>query len=131
MVLGAIMDRRMTKKRSRHRALESGITMVDSADAYGKVTMRRSSGARFAGGAEEAFVCTKFGIVFDPAEPGSTLQTRCGFSLRINGRPDYAKKALEASLERLGIDVIDLWYLHFPDPVTPIAETVGAMCELV
>jgi aryl-alcohol dehydrogenase-like predicted oxidoreductase len=111
------------------RALESGMTMIDSADAYGNGHNETLVGRAIRGRREQAFVCTKFGIVFDPAEAGSTLQTGWGFSLRISGRPDYAKKALEASLKRLGVDVIDLWYLHYPDPGTPIEETVGAMSE--
>ena len=114
-----------------HRALESGMTMIDSADAYGDGHNETLVGRAIRGRREQAFVCTKFGIVFDPVEAGSTLQTGWGFSLRINGRPDYAKKALEASLTRLGVDVIDLWYLHYPDPTTPIEETVGAMSEVV
>jgi aryl-alcohol dehydrogenase-like predicted oxidoreductase len=114
-----------------HCALESGMTMIDSADAYGNGHNESLVGRAIRDRREQAFVCTKFGIVFDPAESGSDLQTGWGFSLRINGRPDYARKALEASLERLGVDVIDLWYLHYPDPATPIEETIGAMSELV
>jgi aryl-alcohol dehydrogenase-like predicted oxidoreductase len=112
-------------------ALESGMTMIDSADAYGDGHNESLVGRAVRDRREQAFVCTKFGIVFDPAESSSDLQTGWGFSLRINGRPDYARKALEASLERLGVDVIDLWYLHYPDPATPIEETIGAMSELV
>jgi aryl-alcohol dehydrogenase-like predicted oxidoreductase len=107
------------------RALGSGMTMIDSADAYGDDHNETLVGRAIHGRREQAFVCTKFGIVFDPAEVGSTLQTGWGFSLRTSGRPSYAKKALDGSLERLGVDVIDLWYLHYPDPATPIEETVG------
>ena len=114
-----------------HRALESGMTMIDSADAYGNGHNETLVGRAIRGRREQAFVCTKFGIVFDPAEAGSTLQTGWGFSLRINGRSEYAKKAVEGSLERLGVDVVDLWYLHYPDPTIPIEETVGVMSELV
>ncbi|HZW35540.1 MAG: aldo/keto reductase, partial [Deltaproteobacteria bacterium] len=79
----------------------------------------------------QAFIATKFGIVFDEKEAGTELPTGWGFSLKINGKPDYARKALVASLKRLGIDVIDLWYAHYPDPGTPIEETVAAMAEEV
>jgi aryl-alcohol dehydrogenase-like predicted oxidoreductase len=113
------------------RALESGMTMIDSADAYGNGHNESLVGRAIRGRREQAFVCTKFGIAFDPADGGSDVQTGWGFSLRINGRPAYAKKALAASLDRLGVDVIDLWYLHYPDPATPIEDTVGAMFELV
>ncbi len=109
------------------RALDVGMTMLDSADAYGNGHNERLVARALEGRRENAFVATKFGIVFEEAEPATDLPTGWGFSLRINGRPDYARKALEASLERLGVDVIDLWYLHYPDPATPIEETVGAM----
>lgn len=110
-----------------HRALDVGMTMLDSADAYGNGHNERLIARALEGLREDAFVATKFGIVFEEAEPATELPTGWGFSLRVNGRPDYARKALEASLGRLGVDVIDLWYLHYPDPATPIEETVGAM----
>jgi aryl-alcohol dehydrogenase-like predicted oxidoreductase len=113
------------------RALDRGMTMIDSADAYGNGHNESLVGRAIRGRREQAFVCTKFGIVFDPADGGSDLPTGWGFSLKINGRPAYVRKALTASLERLGLDVIDLWYLHYPDPATPIEETVGAMSEAV
>ncbi len=59
------------------------------------------------------------------------MPTGWGFSLKINGRPDYASRALDASLSRLGVDALDLWYLHYPDPATPIEDTVGAMASAV
>jgi aryl-alcohol dehydrogenase-like predicted oxidoreductase len=113
-----------------HRALEAGMTMLDSADAYGNGHNEILVG-RAATGRTDAFLATKFGIVFDPSESGTDLPTSWGFSLKINGRPDYARRALDASLSRLGVDVIDLWYLHYPDPATPIEETVGAMAAAV
>lgn len=113
-----------------HRALDAGMTMLDSADAYGNGHNERLVG-RAARGRKDAFVATKFGIVFDPAEAGTDLPTGWGFSLKINGRPDYAVRALDGSLSRLGVDAIDLWYLHYPDPATPIEETVGAMASAV
>jgi aryl-alcohol dehydrogenase-like predicted oxidoreductase len=113
-----------------HRALDAGMTMLDSADAYGNGHNERLVG-RAARGRADAFIASKFGIVFDPAEPGTELPTGWGFSLKINGRPDYARRALDASLGRLGVDTLDLWYLHYPDPATPIEDTVGAMAAAV
>lgn len=108
-------------------ALDAGMTMLDTADAYGNGHNESLVGRAVAGRRSEAFVATKFGIAFDPAEPATDLPTGWGFSLRINGRPDYAHRALEASLKRLRVDHVDLWYLHYPDPSVPIEETVGAM----
>lgn len=112
-------------------ALERGLTMIDSADAYGNGHNESLVGRAIRDRRQEAFVCTKFGIVLDPTDTGSDVPTGWGFSLKINGRPAYAKKALTESLDRLGLEVIDLWYLHYPDPATPIEDTVGAMSELV
>jgi aryl-alcohol dehydrogenase-like predicted oxidoreductase len=113
------------------RALDAGLTMIDSADAYGNGHNERLVGRAIAGRRNDAFVATKFGIVFDDAETGTELPTGWGFSLRINGQPAYVRKALDGSLQRLGVDAIDLWYAHYPDPATPIEETVGAMAEAV
>jgi aryl-alcohol dehydrogenase-like predicted oxidoreductase len=113
-----------------HRALDVGMTMIDSADAYGNGHNEHLVG-RAVKGRTDAFLATKFGIVFEPTEAGTELPTGWGFSLKINGRPDYARRALDASLSRLGVEVVDLWYLHYPDPATPIEETVGAMADVV
>ena len=112
-----------------HRALDAGMDMLDSADAYGNGHNEELIGRAIADRRERSFVCTKFGIVFDENEPATQVPTGWGFSLPINGRPAYVRKALDASLGRLGTDVIDLWYAHYPDPSTPIEETVGAMAE--
>lgn len=114
-----------------HRALDVGITMIDTADAYGNGHNETLIGRAIAGRREQAFVASKFGIVFDENESGTDLPTGWGFSLRINGKPSYARKALDASLERLAVDHLDLWYAHYADPATPIEETVGAMAEAV
>ena len=115
-------------KTIRH-ALDAGLDLLDSADAYGNGHNEELLGRAIADRREHAFVCTKFGIVFDEKEAATQLETGWGFALRINGKPTYVRKALDASLKRLGIDVIDLWYAHYPDPSTPIEETVGAMAE--
>jgi aryl-alcohol dehydrogenase-like predicted oxidoreductase len=113
------------------RALDVGMNMIDTADAYGNGHNESLVGRAVAGMRQQVFVATKFGIVFDESETGTELPTGWGFSLKINGRPSYVRKALGSSLKRLGVDVIDLWYAHYADPATPIEETVGAMAEAV
>jgi len=113
------------------RALDSGLTMIDSADAYGAGHNELLVGRAVRGRRDHAFLATKFGIVFDEKETGTDLPTGWGFSLKINGKPDYARKCLDASLKRLNVDAVDLWYLHYPDPGTPIEDTAGAMAEAV
>jgi aryl-alcohol dehydrogenase-like predicted oxidoreductase len=105
-----------------HRAIELGVTFLDTADMYGPHTNESLLGRALKGKRDQVFLATKFGIVFDPANPG-----RRG----INGRPDYVRQAVEASLKRLKIEAIDLYYQHRVDPATPIEETVGALAELV
>ena len=118
-------------KQTIQHALDVGMTMIDTADAYGNGHNESLLGEAVQDTRNRAFLCTKFGIVFDENETGSDVPTGWGFSLNINGTPEYAAKCLENSLRRLNVDVIDLWYLHFPDPNTPIEETVGAMSEAV
>jgi aryl-alcohol dehydrogenase-like predicted oxidoreductase len=105
-----------------HRALELGITLLDTADVYGPHTNEELVGRAIAGRRDEVVLATKFGIVRDPADR---------MARAINGRPDYVKRSCEASLSRLAVDHIDLYYQHRVDPETPIEETVGAMGELV
>jgi aryl-alcohol dehydrogenase-like predicted oxidoreductase len=105
-----------------HRALELGITLLDTADVYGPHTNEELVGRAIKGKRDQVILATKFGIVRDPSNP----QIR-----GVNGKPDYVKKACEASLQRLGVDYIDLYYQHRVDPDTPIEETVSAMAELV
>ena len=111
-------------------AIDKGM-MIDSADAYGNGHNERLLALALARSSQKAFVATKFGIVFDDSEIGTEFETGWGFSLRINGTPEYARKALDGSLERLGIDTIDLWYVHYPDPDVAIEDTVGAMARAV
>jgi aryl-alcohol dehydrogenase-like predicted oxidoreductase len=105
-----------------HRALELGVTLLDTSDIYGPHTNEQLVGRAIAGRRDQVVLATKFGILRDPADP-----TRRG----VDGSPDYVKRACEASLQRLGIDHVDLYYQHRVDPKTPIEETVGAMSELV
>jgi aryl-alcohol dehydrogenase-like predicted oxidoreductase len=103
-----------------HRALDLGITFLDTADMYGLGANERLVGRAIADRRDEVVLATKFGIVRDA--PGGRA---------ISGRPDYVTAACDASLERLGVDHIDLYYQHRVDPEVPIEETVGAMAALV
>jgi aryl-alcohol dehydrogenase-like predicted oxidoreductase len=104
-----------------HRAIELGITFLDTADMYGPFTNEKLVGKAIAGRRDEVVLATKFGNV--RGEDGSYHG--------VSGEPDYVRKACDASLSRLGADHIDLYYQHRVDPETPIEETVGAMKELV
>jgi aryl-alcohol dehydrogenase-like predicted oxidoreductase len=105
-----------------HRALDLGITFLDTADVYGPHTNEELVGRAIEGKRDQVVLATKFGIVRDPKNP----QKR-----GVCGKPEYVKQACEASLKRLGVEHIDLYYQHRVDPGTPIEETVGAMAELV
>lgn len=105
-----------------HRAMELGITFLDTADVYGYGDNELLVGQAIRGMREKVFLSTKFGIVRDKANP----------SVRgVNGRPEYVKACCDASLKRLGVATIDLYYQHRVDPTVPIEETVGAMAGLV
>lgn len=103
-------------------ALDRGLTLLDTADMYGPHTNEVLVGQAIKGRRDEVFLATKFGIVRDPNDP--TVRG-------ISGRPEYVRAACDASLKRLGVDTIDLYYQHRVDPSVPIEETVGAMAELV
>lgn len=105
-----------------HRALELGITFLDTADMYGPHTNEELVGRAIRGQRDRVFLATKFGIVRDPRDP-----SRRG----IDGCPEYVRAACEGSLQRLGVETIDLYYQHRLDPNTPIEDTVGAMADLV
>jgi aryl-alcohol dehydrogenase-like predicted oxidoreductase len=104
-----------------HRALDLGATFLDSSDMYGWGQNEELLGRALKGKRDKAFVSTKFGQVKNPSGGGNL----------VNGRPEYVMQACEASLKRLGIDVIDLYYQHRVDPSVPIEETVGAMKRLI
>ncbi|AMM34080.1 aldo/keto reductase [Sinomonas atrocyanea] len=104
-----------------HRALELGITFLDTADMYGPFTNELLVGRAIAGRRDEVQLATKFGNVRGPN----------GERLGISGTPEYVREACDASLQRLGVDHIDLYYQHRVDPKVPIEDTVGAMAELV
>jgi aryl-alcohol dehydrogenase-like predicted oxidoreductase len=104
------------------RALDLGCTFLDTSDAYGPHTNERLIGTAIVQRREEVFLATKFGIRLAPGEPSGRA---------IDGSAEYVHAACDASLERLRVDYIDLYYQHRVDPSTPIEETVGAMAELV
>ncbi|MGH8014312.1 MAG: aldo/keto reductase [Candidatus Binataceae bacterium] len=104
-----------------HRALELGINFLDTADAYGPFTNERLVGRAIKGHRGQFVIATKFG----------NERREDGARLGVNGRPEYVRQACDASLQRLGLDHIDLYYQHRVDRNVPIEETVGAMAELV
>jgi aryl-alcohol dehydrogenase-like predicted oxidoreductase len=105
-----------------HRALEIGVTLLDTSDVYGPHTNEELVGRALVGHREQAVLATKCGLV-----PGTSAAP----SVSRNGRPEYVRSAMDASLERLGVDHVDLYQLHRVDPDVPVAETWGAFAELV
>ena len=110
-------------------ALDIGMNLIDTADAYGNGHNETLLARAIDGRRKDCMVATKFGIVFESDAPGTEFPTGWGFSLRLNGTPAYTRQCLDRSLTRLGVETIDLWYLHYPDPCTPIEETVAVMAE--
>jgi aryl-alcohol dehydrogenase-like predicted oxidoreductase len=105
-----------------HHAVDRGVTLLDTADVYGPHTNERLVGQAIADRRGEVVLATKFGLASPAARPEGR---------RIDGRPENVLGQCDASLERLGVDHIDVYYLHRPDPEVPIEDTVGAMAELV
>ena len=108
--------------RTIHRALDLRVTLLDTADMYGPFTNEKLVGGAIAGRRDEVVLATKFGNVRDPEDPTRRW---------IDGSPEYVRQACDASLQRLGVDHIDLYYQHRVDQSVPIEETVGAMAEMV
>jgi aryl-alcohol dehydrogenase-like predicted oxidoreductase len=109
-----------------HRAIELGVTLIDTADVYGPFTNEELVGRALADRREAVVLTTKCGLVVESAPPASE-----GYVMRRDGRPEHVRAALEASLRRLGTDHVDLYQLHRVDPQVPIEETWGAMAEHV
>lgn len=108
-----------------HHALDIGLNFLDTADVYGSGHNETLIGRALAGRREQAVIATKFGIA------GARRRPQGGLELQVNGQPEYVKSACDASLQRLGVDCIDLYYQHRVDPKVPIEETLGAMADLV
>lgn len=105
-----------------HRALELGVTLLDTADMYGPHTNEQLIGKAIKGKRQQVFLATKFGIVRDPANPAAR---------GVSSRPEYIRRSVEGSLKCLGVEVIDLYYQHRVDPEVPIEEVVGTMADLI
>ncbi|CAI0914242.1 putative oxidoreductase [Serratia liquefaciens] len=105
-----------------HRALELGVTLLDTADMYGPHTNEQLIGKAIKGKRQQVFLATKFGIVRDPANPAAR---------GVSSRPEYIRQSVEGSLKRLEVEVIDLYYQHRVDPEVPIEEVVGTMADLI
>src|SRR5262249_24770659 len=108
--------------RTLHRAIDLGVTLIDTADAYGKGANEILVGRAIRERRGQVVLASKFGLV-PPASGGPASE--------VDGRPERARACCEASLRRLGVDVIDLYYLHRVDPKVPVEDTVGAMADLV
>ncbi len=108
-----------------HHALAIGLNFLDTSDVYGRGHNEELIGRAIADRRDQAFIATKFGIA------GAKLKPEGGLAMQVDGRPEYVKSACEKSLQRLGIECIDLYYQHRVDPNVPIEDTVGAMAELV
>lgn len=105
-----------------HRAIELGVNLFDTADMYGPYTNEELLGQALQGKRDQVLIASKFGFVRDPHNPAARA---------VNGRPEYIRKAIDATLQRLKIDTLDLYYQHRIDPQVAIEESVGAMAELV
>jgi aryl-alcohol dehydrogenase-like predicted oxidoreductase len=105
-----------------HEALDRGLNLLDTADVYGPYTNEELVGRAIRGRRDEVVLATKFGFVRDPADPAKR---------GVDGSPEHVREACDASLRRLGVDAIDLYYLHRVDTSVPIEDTVGAMSDLV
>jgi len=113
-------------------AIDAGATFIDTSDAYGADGHNeRLVGRAIAGRRDEVQIATKWGAVGAPSPTAHRVQASYDNEILVDARPGRARPAAEASLRRLGVEAIDLWYAHFPDPGVPIEETVGAMAELV
>ncbi len=105
-----------------HRALELGVTLLDTADMYGPHTNEQLIGKAIKGKRQQVFLATKFGILRDPTDPSAR---------GVSSRPEYIRRSVEGSLQRLGVEVIDLYYQHRVDPEVPVEEVVGTMADLI
>jgi len=112
-------------------ALDCGVNLIDTSNVYGLGHNEQLIAQAIAGRRDEVVLASKFGWVVDGSS-GTEVQVNYDMpGIRANGRPEYVHQQIDGSLQRLGVDHLDIYYVHFPDPGTPIEETVGAMAELV
>ncbi len=112
-------------------ALDCGINLIDTSDVYGLGHNEELIGRAIAGRRDEVVLASKFGWVIDGSS-GALVDTNYDMpGVRADGRPQYVRQQIEGTLKRLGVDYLDIYYQHFPDPSTPVEETVGAMAQLV
>ncbi|KAJ1666269.1 hypothetical protein EV178_002380 [Coemansia sp. RSA 1646] len=128
-VYGAVDDKESIKVLN--HAIDIGCTFWDTANMYALGHTEKLLSHVLKERRNEVFLCTKFGVVTRKPEPGEAVSHHTDFITSFNGKPSYMRKCIKESLERLGVDYIDLYYLHFSDPDTPIEETIAAMAELV
>ena len=118
--------------RALRHAIDAGATLIDTSDAYdADGHNERLVGRAVAGRRDDVQIATKWGIVHEPGEHAHRVEHAHEQEIWVDARPERARAAAEASLRRLGVEAIDLWYLHFPDPGVPVEESLGAMAELV
>jgi aryl-alcohol dehydrogenase-like predicted oxidoreductase len=112
-------------------ALDCGVNLIDTSNVYGLGHNEQLIGEAIAGRRDEVVLASKFGWVVDGSS-GTEVEVNYDMpGIRANGRPEYVNQQIDGSLQRLGVDHLDIYYVHFPDPGTPIEDTVGAMAELV
>jgi aryl-alcohol dehydrogenase-like predicted oxidoreductase len=111
------------------RALDRGVTLIDTSDAYGFGANEQLVGRAIAGRRDDVKIATKWGVL--PGEHANVAEVNFAIQIPVDARPERAREAAEGSLRRLGIETLDLWYLHWPDPGRPIEDTVAAMAERV
>jgi aryl-alcohol dehydrogenase-like predicted oxidoreductase len=127
---GSVDDERSL--RALRHAIDAGATLIDTSDAYdADGHNERLVGRAVAGRGDEVQIATKWGIAHEPGGHANRVEHGHAQEIWVDARPERAREAAEASLRRLGVEAIDLWYLHFPDPGVPVEESLGAMAELV
>ncbi|KAJ2547657.1 hypothetical protein EV175_005132, partial [Coemansia sp. RSA 1933] len=128
-IYGAVDDKESVKVLN--HAIDIGCTLWDTANVYGLGHNEKLLSRVLKERRNDVFLCTKFGAVFSEPKPGEEVKNFAEKITGVSGKPDYVRKCVEESLERLGVDTIDLYYMHRMDPTTPIEDTVAVMAEYV
>ncbi|KAJ2551410.1 hypothetical protein EV175_003702 [Coemansia sp. RSA 1933] len=129
VMYGAVDDEESVKVLN--HSIDIGCTLWDTANVYGRGHNEKLLSRVLKERRNDVFLCTKFGSVFSDPKPGQDAGNFTQYISGVSGKPDYVRKCVEESLERLGVESIDLYYMHRMDPKTPIEETIAAMAELV